>query len=42
MDTCVDNFYGAVLKSLVASTPKSLLRDDPRPPITPGIQGEIA
>jgi len=41
IDTCVENFSGAVLKALAASTPKCLPRDDPRPPITAGIQDEI-
>jgi hypothetical protein len=29
IDTCVENFSGAVLKALAASTPKCRLRDDP-------------
>jgi hypothetical protein len=29
IDTCVENFSGAVLKALEASTPKRRLRDDP-------------
>ena len=29
IDTCVENFSGAVLKALAASTPKRLPRDDP-------------
>jgi hypothetical protein len=39
--TCVERFFGAVLKALVASTPKCCPRDDPRPPIPAGIQDEI-
>jgi len=42
IDTCVENFSGAVLKALAASTPKCRLRDDPRPPIPSGIQDEIS
>jgi hypothetical protein len=30
IDTCVENFFGAVLKALEASTPKCHPRDDPR------------
>jgi hypothetical protein len=41
IDTCVENFSGAVLKALEASTPKRRPRDDPRPPIPAGIQDEI-
>jgi hypothetical protein len=41
MGTCVENIPGAVLKALAASTPKSRLRDDPRPPIPAGIWDEI-
>jgi len=41
IDTCVENFSGAVLKALAAFTPKRRPRDDPRPPIPPGIQDEI-
>jgi hypothetical protein len=41
IDTWIENFSGTVLKALVASTPKCRSRDDPRPPITPGIQEEI-
>jgi len=41
IDTCVENFSGAVLKALAASTPKRRPRDDPRPPIPAGIQDEI-
>jgi len=40
-DTCVENFSGAVLKTLAASTPMRRLRDDPRPPIPASIQDEI-
>jgi len=40
IDTCVENFHGAVLKALAASTPKCP-RDDPRPPIPGGIQDKI-
>jgi hypothetical protein len=41
IDTCVENFSGAVLKALAASTPNCRPRDDPRHPITAGIQDEI-
>jgi hypothetical protein len=41
IDTCVENFFGAVLKALAASTPKCRLRDDPRPSIPSAIQDEI-
>jgi hypothetical protein len=41
IDTCVENFSGAVLKALAASTPKRCPRDDPRPPIPARIQDEI-
>jgi len=40
-DTCVENFSGAVLKALAASTPKCRPRDEPRPPIPNVIQDEI-
>jgi hypothetical protein len=40
-DTCVENFSGAVLKALAASTPKRRPRADTRPPIPGGIQDEI-
>jgi len=40
-DTCVENFSGAVLKALAASTPKCRKRDDPRPPIPAGNDDEI-
>jgi hypothetical protein len=41
IDTRLENFSGAVLKALEASTPKRRPRDDPRPPIPAGIQDEI-
>jgi hypothetical protein len=41
IDTRIENFSGAVLKALEASTPKRRPRDDPRPPIPAGIQDEI-
>jgi hypothetical protein len=41
IDTCVENFSGAVLKALATSTPKRRLRDDPWPPIPVGMQDEI-
>jgi len=41
IDTCVDNFSGAVLKYLLALTPNHRPRDDPRPPVPAGIQEEI-
>jgi hypothetical protein len=41
IDTCVENFCGAVLKALAASTPKFRPRDDPWPLIPAGIQDEI-
>jgi hypothetical protein len=41
IDTCDENFSGAVLKALAASTPKRRPRADPRPPIPAGIQDEI-
>jgi len=41
IDTCVENFSGAVLKALEATTPKCRPRDDPRPSIPAGIQDEI-
>ena len=31
IDTCVENFSGAVLKALAASTPKRRACEDPRP-----------
>jgi hypothetical protein len=39
--TCVENFSGAVLQDLAASTPKSHPRDDQRPPIPDGIHDEL-
>ena len=41
IDTCVENFSGAVLKALAASNPKRRPRDDPRLSIPAGIQEEI-
>jgi hypothetical protein len=41
IDTCVDNFSGAILKALAASTPKCRPHDDPRPTILASIQDEI-
>jgi hypothetical protein len=41
IDTCVENFSGAVLKPLAASTPKCRPHSVPRPPIPAGIQNEI-
>jgi hypothetical protein len=41
IDTFVEKFSGAVLKALASSTPKCRPRDNPRPPITAGIQNEI-
>ena len=41
IDKCIENCSGAVLKDLAASTPKCRPRDDPRPPISAGIQDEI-
>jgi len=41
IDTRVENFSGAVLKALAASTPKRHPRDDPRPPTPAGIRDEI-
>jgi len=41
IDTCVENFFGAVLSALAASNPKRRARDDPRPSITAGIQDDI-
>jgi hypothetical protein len=38
INTCVENFSGAVLKALAASTPKLRPRDDPRPWIPAGFQ----
>ena len=42
IDTCVENFSGAVLKSLAAYTPKCRPYDKPRPLKPAGIQDEIA
>jgi len=42
IDTRVENFSGAVLGALAASTPKRRPRDDSRPPIPAGIQDEIS
>ena len=41
IDTCVENFSGAVLQVLAASTPKYHPRDDPRLRIPAGIQDEM-
>jgi hypothetical protein len=41
IDTCVDNFSGAVLEALAVSIPNCRPRDDPRPPIPAVIQDEI-
>jgi hypothetical protein len=41
IDTCVENFSGAVLRALKTSTPGRRPRDDPRPPIPAGIQDKI-
>jgi hypothetical protein len=41
IDTCVENFSGAVLKALALSTPKCRPRDDPRPLIPAAIEDEI-
>jgi hypothetical protein len=41
IDTCVENFSGAVLMALAASNPKRRPRDDPRAPTPAGIQNEI-
>ena len=40
IDIFVDNFYGAVLQYLTASTPKPRTRDDTRPPIPAGIKDD--
>jgi hypothetical protein len=42
IDTFVENFSGAVLKALAASTPKYRPRADSRPPIPAGNQDEIS
>jgi hypothetical protein len=39
--TCFENFSGAALQTLAASTHKSRSRNDPRPLIPAGIQDEI-
>ena len=41
IDTCIENFSGAILKALAASTPNCRSRADPRPPIPAGTQDEI-
>jgi hypothetical protein len=41
IDTCVQDFSGALLQAQAASTPKSRPRGDPRPLIPAGIQDEI-
>jgi hypothetical protein len=41
IDTCVENFSGAILGALAASTPKRRPHGDPRPQIPAGIQSEI-
>jgi hypothetical protein len=41
IDTCVENFSGAVLQALEATTPKRRTRDDPRLLVPAGIQDEI-
>ena len=41
IDICFENFSGAVLQALAASTPKCRSSDDPRPPIQAGNQDEI-
>jgi hypothetical protein len=38
IDTCVENFSGAILQALTEPTPKCRPRGDPRPPIPAGIQ----
>ena len=42
IDTCIENFYGAVLKALAASISKCRQRNDPRPLIPSGIQDDYA
>jgi len=42
IDTCVENFYRAVLKALASSNPKCGQRADTLPPIPTDIQDEIA
>jgi hypothetical protein len=41
IDTFVENFSGAVLKALAASTPKCRPREDLRPPIPAAIEEEM-
>jgi len=41
IDMYVENFSGAVLKALAASSPKRRSREDQRPSIPAGIQKEI-
>jgi hypothetical protein len=41
IDTCVENFSGAVLQALGSSTPKSRPRDGPRPLTPADIEEEI-
>jgi hypothetical protein len=41
IDTWVENFSGAILEALAASTPKRRPRADPRPPVPAGIQDKI-
>ena len=41
IDTCVENFSGAILGALEASTPKRRPIGEPRPQIPAGIQDEI-
>jgi hypothetical protein len=41
IDTCVENFSGAILKALEATPPKRRPRVDPRPSIPACIQDEI-
>jgi len=41
IDTCVENFSGAILGALEATTPKRRPIRDPRPLIPAGIQDEI-
>ena len=42
IDTCVENFSGAILQALAASTHKRRPREDPRLSIPAGIQDEIS
>ena len=41
INTCIENFSGAVLKAVAAPTHKCCPRDNPRPLIPAGIQDEI-